>query len=150
MISPGQDPNTGQLLNDPMAPALNSIDAVSQQYLVNDVSSDDLFKEGHAQQTYGFTESFYAGINILSPINAIGRLIENTNFIDDVTYDPMEDEQIPEGYEWRFINSASAQETSVRLERLIQDTKDMEALQWGNPLAVVQHLLLLCMHLKNY
>ena len=136
MISPGQDPNTGQLLNDPMAPALNSIDAVSQQYLVNDVSSDDLFKEGHAQQTYGFTESFYAGINTLSPINAIGRLIENTNFIDDVTYDPMEDEQIPEGYEWRFINSASAQETSVRLERLIQDTKDMEALQWGNPLAV--------------
>lgn len=132
MIGPGEDPNTGLLLSDPKASALDSIDAVTQQYLVNDVSNDDMYKEGHAQQTYGFTESFHAGVRQFSPVGAINRAIQNTNFVDDPLYDPMKDQQIPEGYEWRFINSASEQETSVRLERLTEDTQDMETLQYGN------------------
>ena len=80
----------------------------------NDVYKDPLV----APQDYSFGESFRAGFRQYAPAQSLMRMIENLDFKDDPSYDPMKDTQIPKGYEWRFINSASEEETKVRIERL--------------------------------
>ena len=89
-----------------------------------------------APEEYTFRESFEAGFRQYAPAQSIMRLIENLGFNDDASYDPLKDEQVPEGYEWRFVNSSSAEETSVRLERLESDLQDLDAIENGNLLAV--------------
>ena len=106
-----------------------NVDAIATY---NDVYKSPLV----APEEYSFGESFMAGFRQYAPAQSIMRLIENTGFNDDETYDPLKDDQIPKGYEWRFINSASAEETSVRLERLDADLKDLDAIENGNLLAV--------------
>ena len=87
-------------------------------------------------EEYGFGASFEAGFNQYSPFPSIMRMMENLDFQDDPSYDPLADDQIPEGYEWRFLNSKSADETSVRLERLDADLKDLDIIENGNLIAV--------------
>lgn len=105
---------------------------VDQIATYNDVYKSPLV----APEEYSFGESFMAGFRQYAPAQSIMRLIENTGFTDDEAYDPLKDEQIPKGYEWRFLNSSSAEETSVRLERLDADLKDLDAIENGNLLAV--------------
>ena len=96
-------------------------------------SPEDVYKEPLApNEEYSFSESFKAGFRQYSPIPSIARMIENTEFDDDPTYDPLRDKQIPEGYEWRFLNSSSENETSVRLQRLEADLKDLDIVENSN------------------
>ena len=92
----------------------------------------DLYQEPNLAPDYSFAESFKAGFRQYSPIPSLVRMMENTDFVDDPNYDPMADEQIPKGYEWRFLNSSSAEESSVRLERLESDLKDLEVIEYGS------------------
>ena len=89
-----------------------------------------------APPEYGFSESFKAGFRQYSPVPSIIRMIENIGFEDNPSYDPLKDENIPKGYEWRFLNSSSANETTMRLKRLDEDLKDMEIVEHGNIFAV--------------
>jgi hypothetical protein len=104
---------------------------------MNIVSESDVYKEPLAPPPeYSFSESFKAGFRQYSPVPSLSRMVENLDFEDDPTYDPLKDSQIPEGYEWRFLNSSSVNETSVRLERLDADLKDLDIVENGNLLAV--------------
>ena len=87
-------------------------------------------------EEYSFKESFHAGYRQLSPVPSIVRLLENSEYEDDPNYDPMKDSQVPQGFEWRFLNSGSEAETALRLERLESDRQDMEIVENGNLLAV--------------
>ena len=96
-------------------------------------SPKDVYKEPLApNEVYSFSESFKAGFRQYSPIPSIVRMIENTEFDDDPSYDPLKDKQVPEGYEWRFLNSSSEDETTVRLQRLESDLKDLDIVENGN------------------
>lgn len=112
------------------------------QNLQNEDSSpiatfNDVYKSPFvAPEEYGFGDSFFAGMRQYAPFQALFRLIENTDFEDDPSYDPLADTQIPKGYEYRFLNSSSAGETTVRLERLKEDLQDLEIIENGNLLAV--------------
>lgn len=112
------------------------------QNLQNEDSSpiatfNDVYKSPFvAPEEYGFGDSFFAGMRQYAPFQALSRLIENTDFEDDPSYDPLADTQIPKGYEYRFLNSSSAGETTVRLERLKEDLQDLEIIENGNLLAV--------------
>jgi hypothetical protein len=112
------------------------------QNLVEEQSSpistfNDVYKSPYvAPEEYSFSESVGAGFRQYTGFQALSRLIENTDFEDDPSYDPMQDPQVPEGYEWRFLNSSSAYETTVRLERLQEDLKDLEIIENGNILGV--------------
>ena len=115
----------------------NSLKQVNESmYNANDMeiaSSTDVYKSPvMAPEEYNFSESFKAGFRQYSPIPSIMRMIENTGFEDNPSYDPLKDEQIPKGYEWRFLNSSSSNETSVRLQRLEEDLKDMDIVEHGN------------------
>lgn len=104
---------------------------------MNIATATDVYKEPITpNEEYGFSESFKAGFRQYSPIPSLVRMIDNIDFDDDPGYDPLKDEQIPEGYEWRFLNSASANETTVRLERLDSDLKDLDIVENGNLFAV--------------
>tara|TARA_R110000782_G_scaffold81734_3_gene161276 strand:+ start:3562 stop:6669 length:3108 start_codon:yes stop_codon:yes gene_type:complete len=104
---------------------------------MNIASPTDVYKAPiEASPEYGFADSFKAGFRQYSPVPAISRLIDNIDFEDDPSYEPLKDDQIPEGYEWRFLNSASANETSMRLKRLDADLKDLEIIENGNLLGV--------------
>ncbi len=89
-----------------------------------------------APEEYTFGEAFSAGMRQYAPGQAILRLFENIEFQDDPSYDPLKDERIPEGYSYRFLNSASEHETAVRLERLEADLADMDIIENGNLFAV--------------
>jgi len=98
---------------------------------------NDVYKSPYvAPEEYSFSESVGAGFRQYTGFQALSRLIENTDFEDDPSYDPLQDPQVPEGYEWRFLNSSSAYETTVRLERLQEDLKDLEIIENGNLLGV--------------
>lgn len=100
-------------------------------------TANDVYKSPLvAPEEYTFGESFEAGFRQYAPAQAIMRLFENLDFQDDPSYDPLKDEQIPEGYSYRFLNSASEHETAVRLERLDADLADMDIVENGNLLAV--------------
>lgn len=100
---------------------------------VEEALDSDVYKSPvTGPEEYSFRESFDAGYRQYSPFEAISRMIDNFEFEDDASYDPLADEQIPEGYEWRFLNSSSADETSVRLERLDADLKDLDIIEHGN------------------
>jgi len=100
---------------------------------VEEALDSDVYKSPvTGPEEYSFRESFDAGYRQYSPFEAISRMIDNFEFEDDPSYDPLADEQIPEGYEWRFLNSSSADETSVRLERLDADLKDLDIIEHGN------------------
>ena len=119
--------------------SMNSIFSNMQNNMnfVEQASDSDVYKSPvTAPEEYSFGESFEAGFRQYSPAPSIMRMIENFDFEDDPSYDPLADEQIPEGYEWRFLNSASAEETAMRLERLDADLKDLDIIENGNLLAI--------------
>ncbi|MEK9516420.1 MAG: hypothetical protein VWZ97_00210, partial [Flavobacteriaceae bacterium] len=89
-----------------------------------------------APEEFSFGESVGAGFRQYTGAMALSRLIENIDFEDDPSYDPLKDPQVPKGYEWRFLNSSSANETKVRLERLDSDLRDLEIIENGNILGV--------------
>ena len=96
----------------------------------------DVYKEPNDALEYTFLDSVGAGFRQYTGIPSLGRLIENLDFEDDDNYDPLKDDNIPEGYEWRFLNSSSAGETEVRLERLESDLQDLNIIENGNLLGV--------------
>ena len=112
-------------------------DTISEEEVNNVATYNDVYKSPLvAPEDFSFGESFGAGFRQYAPAQAIMRMIENSDFVDDPSYDPMKDTQIPKGYEWRFINSASEQETTIRLKRLKDDLRDLEIIENGNLLAV--------------
>ena len=113
---------------------LGSLDDTSD---IEIASYNDVYKSPLvAPEEYSFKESYMAGYRQLSGGPSLMRMIDNSSFTEDPEYDPLADKQVPEGYEWRFLNSSSAEETSVRLERLEQDLLDMDIIQNGNLLGV--------------
>ena len=112
-------------------------DTISEEEVNNVATYNDVYKSPLvAPEDFSFGESFGAGFRQYAPAQAIMRMIENSDFVDDPSYDPIKDTQIPKGYEWRFINSASEQETTIRLKRLKDDLRDLEIIENGNLLAV--------------
>ena len=83
-------------------------DTISEEEVNNVATYNDVYKSPLvAPEDFSFGESFGAGFRQYAPAQAIMRMIENSDFVDDPSYDPMKDTQIPKGYEWRFIYSAS-------------------------------------------
>ena len=81
--------------------ALNNLTSNMYDTSNMDISTEnDVYKEPvTGPEDYGFSDSFMAGFRQYSPAPAVKRLIENIDFEDDPSYEPLNDDQIPEGYE---------------------------------------------------
>mgnify|MGYP003145957911 FL=1 len=72
-----------------------------------------------------------------NPMESLTRMFMlGTQFEDKEDYDPFQDRQIiervGEGNMWRFKDSGSPEETSYRIEKLVQDMEDMNYLAHSN------------------